>query len=284
MGAGGRLRSSLQRIAKACEAHTDQRELRLEVISELRSVLGFDAFAWLLTDPETSVGCAPLADVPCVDELPRLIRLKYLTALNRWTTLASESAVSGLHDVTEGELSKSLLWREMLHEFSIIDVASMVFQDRFGRWGFLDLWRTAPAGVFRPDELAFLAELSGLLTAGLRRCLAWTFIAAQSIGSPWPGPVVLLLSPDLEVLGQTPDTREYLRVLVPPGVDRAPVPANAYNAAAQLLALEAGIDTNPPFARVHLAAGVWVTTRAARIGERSPPEQRNITVTIQATS
>ena len=33
------------------------------------------------------VGSAPLADVPCMPELPRLIRLKYLTPLNRWTGL-----------------------------------------------------------------------------------------------------------------------------------------------------------------------------------------------------
>ena len=33
----------------------------------------FDAYAWLLTDPETEVGSAPLADVPCLPELPRLI-------------------------------------------------------------------------------------------------------------------------------------------------------------------------------------------------------------------
>ena len=45
----------------------------------------FDAYAWLLTDPQTSVGSSPLADVPCLPELPRLIRLKYLTEVNRWT-------------------------------------------------------------------------------------------------------------------------------------------------------------------------------------------------------
>jgi hypothetical protein len=27
----------------------------------------------------------PLADVPCLAELPKLIRLKYSTELNRWT-------------------------------------------------------------------------------------------------------------------------------------------------------------------------------------------------------
>ncbi len=92
---------------------------------------------------------------------------------------------------------------------------------------------------------------------------------------------MLLLSPDLEVLGQTPTTHEYLQTLIPPEDGRAPVPASAYNVAAQLLAIESGVDDHPPSTRVHLAAGLWLTLRAARLGpdiavtiEESTPTQR----------
>ncbi len=54
--------------------------------------------------------------------------------------------------------------------------------------------------------------------------------------------------------------------------------------AAQLLAVEAGVDDHPPAARVHLTGGVWLTLRAARIGEETPVEQRDIAVTIELTS
>ena len=78
---------------------------------------------------------------------------------------------------------------------------------------------------------------------------------------------MLLLSPALEVRAQTPQTQRYLRILVPPETeDQAPVPASAYNVAAQLLAAEAGVDDSPPLARVHLADGRWLTLRAARMG------------------
>jgi hypothetical protein len=60
-----------------------RRTLRLELLEELRRMVLFDAYAWVLTDPETSVGSSPLADVPCLPELPR--RLKYLTEVNRCT-------------------------------------------------------------------------------------------------------------------------------------------------------------------------------------------------------
>ena len=78
----------LDRVLRLCSSGADARTLRLELLAEIRRAVGFDAYAWLLTDPETSVGSAPLADVPCLPELPRLIRLKYLTPVTRWTAPA----------------------------------------------------------------------------------------------------------------------------------------------------------------------------------------------------
>ncbi len=81
-----------------------------------------------------------------------------------------------------------------------------------------------------------------------------------------------------------PDTHDYLRILVPPAEDRPPIPASAYNVAAQLLAVDAGVDGHPARARVHLSDGVWVTLRAARIGGPGQGEQQNIAVTIEESS
>ncbi len=268
---------------RSCDSITDDRQLRLQLLEEIREAVAFDAYAWLLTDPETSVGSAPLADCPCLPELPHLIRLKYLTATNRWTTLG-EPPVASLQQSTHGDLSQSLLWRELLAEYNIVDVASLVLRDRFGCWGFLDLWRSDPMSSFNRQEIAFLGSIVEPVTTALRRCQAANFIARTSLDTPQPGPVVLLLSPDLEVLAQTPETQEYLRVLVPPAEGRAPIPASAYNVSAQLLAVDAGVDHNPPSARVHLSDGQWVTLRAARIGTSNSHGERNIAVTIEKTS
>lgn len=83
---------------------------------------------------------------------------------------------------------------------------------------------------------------------------------------------------------QTPETDRYLRALVPPEDDRPPVPAGAYNVAAQILANEAGINDHQPAARVHLDDGKWLMLRAARIREdiavsierASPTEQPDL--------
>lgn len=246
-------------------------------------MVGFDAYAWLLTDPETSVGSTPVADVPDLADLPRLIRLRYLTEVNRWTRLA-DPPVALLQQATEGDASRSLLWRDLLRAYEIGDVASVVFRDRFGCWGFLELWRSGRAARFTPAEAAFLTDITRAVTRALRRTQADTFLVGDSRNPRRAGPVVLLLSSALEVLAQTADTQEYLRVILPTPEGNAPIPASAYNVAAQLLAVEAGVDQNPPSSRLHLSGGLWVTMRAARIGDSGPREARDIAVTIEETS
>ncbi len=88
------------------------------------------------------------------------------------------------------------------------------------------------------------------------------------------GPAVLILDRSLVVLRTTPGTDEFLARLLPH--EGRPVPAAAYNVAAQLLAREAG-DLGDARARVHLGEGCWLTLEAAWVG----PE---IAVTISRTT
>jgi DNA-binding CsgD family transcriptional regulator len=270
-----------ERVERVCASSADDRALRLGVLAELGRAVPFDAYAWVLTDPETSVGVAPLAAVPALAELPRLIRLRYLTPLNRWTTL-TDPPVARLAEATRGELSRSLVWRELLAHHDVTDVASLVFRDHYGCWAFLELWRTG-GPTFDDADAAALESLVSPVTTALRRAQAQTFLVAPGGNLLAPGPVVLLLSPDLEVVRQTPDTRARLRLLVPRDDAGPPVPAGAYNVAAQLLAVEAGVDGNPATARVHLAGGKWVTLRAARMDEDRDGLEHDIAVTIEAS-
>lgn len=275
------VRRAVERVTRICDEHDEARALRLAVLDEIGGAAPFDAYSWLLTDPETEVGCAPLADVPCLPELPRLIRLKYLTAVNRWTRLAVPVAL--LRDATADQRERSLVWREVLAGYGVNDVASAVFRDRFGCWGFLELWRIHSGPRFTDAEAEFLTGIAAPVTAALRRCQARTFDAVRSPPER-TGPVVLVLSPQLDVTAETPETDQYLRTLVPPDDDRRPIPSAAYNVAAQLLAVEAEVDDHPPSARVHLSGGVWLTLRAARIGQAVATAEQDIAVTIEVSS
>jgi DNA-binding CsgD family transcriptional regulator len=271
-------------VARRCRDHVgDERSLRIALVEDLRARVPFIAHVWALTDPETEVAIAPFAIVPdhVMAHLPGIVRHRYLTPVNRWDTM--DASVDSLHRATAGDLTQSLLHREFLGANGIGDTASMVFRDRFGCWGFLDLWRSVDDPPFAHTDLAILAEDVPAITDALRRCQARSF-DEPSASTTTPGPAVLFLSPALQVLGQTQDTDAYLRALLPTDADRQPVPAGAYNVAAALLASEAGAFDHPPMARVRPVGGTWLTFRAARIDSERQPIDRDIAVAIELTA
>lgn len=271
-----RLTDAVERIPVGA----DDRDLRSRVLAAIQESIPFDAYAFLLTDPTTSVGCSPVAAVPDLVTLPTLIRLKYLTSQNRWTELPAGGCAT-LWNVTGGRPERSLLWREYLSGFGIIDVASVAFTDRFGWWGFLDMWRSGTP--FTNDEMIALTAVLPAITSRLRRVQAAGF-RAGGVHPGHRGPGAIILSPDLAIRSRTAQTEDWLTALVPPEAGRSPVPASAYNVAAQLLATEAGIDAHPAQARVHLGGGTWLTLRAARLRGPAPAEHQDIAVTVETSS
>ena len=257
-----------EHIEKLCRTADDETALRVAVLEELRRTIGFDAHVWVMTDPGTWVGSAPLAEVPSIRELPNSIRLKYLTRINRWTGLRSAASLGDRRD-------ESPLWTEVMSRYGIGDVLSSVYADRYGCWGFLDLWREA---VFDPADLYFLDSIAAPVTAALRSCVAAKFLAPAVAHPRNLGPIVLILANDMTVQSQTEASQAWLDALLPAEPGRSPIPASAYNVAAQHLAREQGVDDHPPTARVHLGEGFWVTARAARLDEAT------IAVTLEESS
>jgi DNA-binding CsgD family transcriptional regulator len=281
MAADAAQRRAAERIEAVCRSAEDATILRIAVLDVLREVCSFEAYTWLLTDPETCVGAAPYAEVPCFSELTTLIRLRYASRFNRWTSLHGATSVH-LPDHLPPTGSRVMDWCSFVSGYGVSDIATVVFRDRFGCWGWLDLWRTNSTGRFDEAEVGFLSAICDAVTSGLRRCQASTFLRrAEPLNLS--GPAVLRLSPALDVLEMTSQTREYLVALVPPAPGQSPVPASAYNVSAQLLAVEAGVDAHSPLARVHVRAGRWVTLRAARF-EQSGVADSDIAVTFEEIS
>lgn len=269
-------RPARQRIERICRTADDDRVWRADVLHQIRTVVPFDSYVWVSTDPETAVGASPLAQVPSLRDLPTLIRLKYLTTVNRWTALDPDR-VRTLVEATRGVPSHSLLWRELLNGYGVRDVASAVLRDRHGCWGFLDLWRCAT--MFTSDEQEFLGGLLPILTDTVRRQAAATFTVPPPGTAP-DGPAVLLLTDTLEAAARTRQADTRLRSLLPTPVGHTPVPAVALNVAAQLLAQEAGVDGHDPSARWHEGHGRWVQVRAARL-EAASDTGPTLAVTIE---
>jgi DNA-binding CsgD family transcriptional regulator len=243
----------LDRVERLCHEPLDAQELRARVLEVLSRSLRFDGHVWPLTDPVTGVATAPHADVPMLpwDDLPRLIRNRYVDP--------------------EGA------WSDQVRRLGVTDTALVVLTDRFGEWGWLELWRCG--GSFAPDESRLLDALGNALTRGLRGSQARTFV--EDAGRlELAGAAVVLLGPGLDVLSLTSSAGVALRELNPPG--EAPVsdaiPAAAMNVGAALLAAEAGRRVGPPWSRVHLGGGCWVTLRAERLPDRG------VAVTIETST
>lgn len=255
----------------------DAKTLREQTLAELRRKLAFDGHVWALTDPVSRVGTSPLADVPGLswEELPRMVRWRYLSQGTRWTDLIqAKTRFISLREATAGDLGRSPGWREVQQALGVVDVLTAAFWDRFGCWAWLDLWRTAPAQPFTRPEQELLASLVSVLTTGLRRSQARTFIPTPRMKPQAEGPAIMLLSPELRVRLRTSAAQATLQRLNPPDDPDAAItaiPAAAYNVAAALIAHEHGVPVGPPSSRVHLGAGRWVTLRAARTatGDRS---------------
>ncbi|HEY5986232.1 MAG TPA: helix-turn-helix transcriptional regulator [Streptosporangiaceae bacterium] len=261
-----------ERIVALGAAGLQDRDLRRQVLSVLREVIDFGAYVWLLTDPVTAVGAAPLAEVPCITELPALIKAKYATPVNRWTALRLQACPAGLlTEAVDGDLARSHVWREVMGRYGIGDVASAVFADQYGCWGFLDLWRDGTREPFNAADAEFLASLAAPLATALRQCQARTFVEPASPHRHDAGPVVLTLDDHLRIISRTAASQAWLDVLLPPAPDERAIPASVYNVAAQVLAAEQGVDHHSAYARTHLADGFWLTLRAARLsaGDRS---------------
>ncbi len=242
----------MERLAAAA---TDLRSLRVNLLGLLRNQLPIDWAVVVATDPRTAVGVDPVATVPDGVHLPSLIRSKYLTRHHRWTTLDGAEALAD-------DPGASRVWREVQAVYGVADVLSGVLRDAYGTWGFLDLWSRSS---FSAADLALVDAVAPAVTAAVRRLQAQQLRPRLAAGAG--GPVVLVLGDDLEVLGSTEVARDWLAHLLPPSAGVPPVPAIAWNVAAQLLAVEEAVDDHEPMGRVHLADGVWITVRAARLGE-----------------
>jgi DNA-binding CsgD family transcriptional regulator len=284
----------------------DHQSLRSDVLAEVSRIVPFDAFVWPLCDPVTATGVAPRARIPCPEELPLLIRLKYLSRPARWTGLASSgSPASTLLRATDGDPSLSPLWQGVMKRYGVSDVLSVVFADKHGCWGWLDLWRVGSHGAFSGTEARYLGNVAEQLTPALRRSIARQF---ESPTSDEPGPAaaaitmfpgkttratpgaspgrlppqaVLTLDEDLTVVGETASTGDWLELLQPGPRPYQSVPAEVLNVAAQLLARESGVDDHEAGARVHIGSGRWAMLRASRMAPAGTASTPPLAVTIQ---
>ena len=231
-----------ERLSALQNEELTDRALRTAQLELIAARMGFDAHVFAMTDPGTGIVTSPHANVPMVPDhdLPALIRRRYASA------------------------GGPAAWRTVLAEFGVTDVVSLTFEDRWGRWGFLELWRCSIG--FSHAERDRLAALPPVVTPSLRTAVARTFTVPDAPSARLESGVVLV-GDDLQVRSVTSGAAQALMRLLPPTEPGPPVPAAAYNVVAALLAHEDGIWPGEPIARLHLGANRWASVRAERLDD-----------------
>jgi DNA-binding CsgD family transcriptional regulator len=272
-----RCRGHLERLS---ESSLDCEALQLEVLAELRAVIGFDRWCWPLADPEALVPLgAGVAEHDYGPLVGRALELEYSGGdFASMSALACRAnPVGSLSAATRGDLARSPRWDEVLRGVGIGDEAVVACRDALGCWGWIKAYRDSDDASFAEEDLELLAQVGPTLGSALR----------QRLGTPRrdravvPGsPGVVVLDHDLHAVSWTAGAREWIGALPLAALFAAwgILPAVVYPVAALARSRP---DSSGARALEPTADGRWLRIEAARL-EGQPDAQ--IAVTLRAAT
>lgn len=111
------------------------RALRTTVLEEIRTGVPCDAYAWLLTDPETCAGSSPLAEIPSLADLPP----PHPAEVPHDDEPLDKPAIGRVSVIVRGDGGQPVPEpdvAELRYGYGVTDVASTLFRDPHWCWGF----------------------------------------------------------------------------------------------------------------------------------------------------
>jgi DNA-binding CsgD family transcriptional regulator len=261
-----------ERLDRLVGAGLDPGTLRVEIIAELRRIIGFEHWCWPQLDPDALTimdGAGNYDDIRA--ELPRyLVDEGRGGDINNAVVLArSRHPVGALSAATGGDLARSRRWREIYAAHGTGDELRTVTADQHGAWSLLDLFRASDDRPFSAPDAQLMQDVSGVLARGMRR------VAIGPAESPNTTPAeagVLLIGDDLRRRGSTRAADAWLAALSPAAhAFPAGIPPVVWGTVGALL------GGGMPRARLRAADGAWAIVEAARL----EGDERGITVTIR---
>jgi DNA-binding CsgD family transcriptional regulator len=228
-----------ERLEVLAGSGLDTVSLQVAAVGALKRVVGFDRWCWPSADPETLVPGSGVADHDYGPQLPRALELEYsgMDYAAKDVLAAGAQGATSLRLETEGDLMRSPRWEEVMSPVGIGDVAAVACQDRFGCWGWVEVYRDRSDRAFDEAELGLLAQVGATLGSALRRRSAVRLPAVSEypLPSAAPGAVgVLVLDAELRPVGRTEAATAWLAALPAAALFEAwgMLPASVYPVAA----------------------------------------------------
>ena len=181
-----------ERLERLCESRLDSESLRLEAITELQGVIGFDRWCWPLSDPETLLAGSGIALHDFGPTRFRSLELEYSSDhYAAKSVLARRAEPAGcLSAETSGDLARSGRWDQVMRPVGIGDVAAVACRDALGCWGWIEAYRDGGDRSFTRDDVELLASIGEAFGSALRRRVMEG--ANGAVGEPPPQGVVVL--------------------------------------------------------------------------------------------
>lgn len=252
-------------IIRLCHAGLDSRALRQQVLTQLRKVTPIDAFWAATVDPATLLFTGSLVEGIPEHATPAFLANEFLQGdVNKFVALARGAPVNNLYEATEGNLTHSERYREILAPLGLGDELRAALVSDGACWGVLCLHRQQHDPAFTAEDVAYLRHLTPHIAEGLRAALLLDGVTAIHAAD---GPGLLLVADDFSVLATTPAAESWLAEMGDwPRRDEVPQAVRAV--AARLWALERAGTPGPglmPRVRVRTRAGRWLVLHAARL-------------------
>ena len=177
----------------------------------------------------------------------------------------SKAGISTLHEVTDGDPSRSRAWRESLQPYGVEQELGLALRTPAGEaWGVLTLYRAPGQPIFTPEERQLLLAIAPHLAEGVRRGL---LVGEASEPERPDAPGLVVLGADWTVETLTPGVEHWLRELPGEWAARGKLPPAVLAVAGRALRTAESKDDpgEVALARVLSNEGRWMMLHGASL-------------------
>lgn len=244
----------------ASQTNRPVRDVLSDLVPALRQAAEFDAYALLLTDPDTMLpfgGCVhgftPDASVVFWDnELldPDFVKFNDLAR--------STDPVVSLHEATDGQTGRSPRFRKLYEPMGAVDELRIAFRTGTSCWAVACLVRPERLGPFTPDELQAVRNMVPMAADAIR-CA----VTRRDCEQVMAGPAMLIVAADGRIERATSNASALLADLQTEGLEDLPTPTAVVAVARRAMNSSSG---NTVTVRARSSSGRWLKIHASLLG------------------